>query len=365
MRYEFDAARIFTKGMHDMADAQTGEGLVPNIAPEFTQFEGTFRAAAEWGAAFIVVPWQQYQFAGDRELLRTHYDAMKRYFAYLETRAEGDILTDGLGDWYDLGPARPGNAQLTPPPGHRHGLLLPGRAALVADRAKCSASSTTRGPTQARAEQIRASYNRHFFDAEKGSYATGSQCANALPLVMGMVDPAERERVFAALVRDVESRGGAMTAGDVGFRYLLQALAQGNRSDLIYRMINQDDKPGYGYQLKTRRHQPDRILGRQPRGLAQPLHARPHHRVVLQGPRGHRGRSRGPRILENHRQAAARGRPDLGRRQLRIDPRTNRSALGALRRALHAASDDTGQHDGHRFRTRPSRKQRSGGRPGG
>ena len=42
-----------------------------------------------------------------------------------------------------------------------------------------------------------------------------------------------------------------MTAGDIGFRFLLQALVQGGRSDVIYRMINQDEKPGYGYQLKT------------------------------------------------------------------------------------------------------------------
>ena len=41
-----------------------------------------------------------------------------------------------------------------------------------------------------------------------------------------------------------------MTAGDVGFRYLLQALAEGGESQVIYDMINQDEKPGYGYQLK-------------------------------------------------------------------------------------------------------------------
>jgi hypothetical protein len=41
-----------------------------------------------------------------------------------------------------------------------------------------------------------------------------------------------------------------MTAGDIGFRFLLQALAQGDRSDLVYRMINQESKPGYGYMLK-------------------------------------------------------------------------------------------------------------------
>ena len=41
-----------------------------------------------------------------------------------------------------------------------------------------------------------------------------------------------------------------MTTGDVGFRFLLLALAENGRSDLIYRMIDQDDRPGYGYQLK-------------------------------------------------------------------------------------------------------------------
>jgi alpha-L-rhamnosidase len=36
----------------------------------------------------------------------------------------------------------------------------------------------------------------------------------------------------------------------VGFHYLLRALYEGGRSDVIYDMNNQSDKPGYGYQLK-------------------------------------------------------------------------------------------------------------------
>ncbi len=249
IRYEFDLARLYTKGMNDMADAQTDDGLVPNIAPEYTKFKGTFRAAAEWGSAFIIVPWQQYQFTGDLDLLQKHYDAMKRYFAYLETRATNNILSEGLGDWYDLGPKKPGPAQLTPPPVtasafyYRDAWILSQVAALLhhPDEAKDYAT---------RAQRIRASYNRRFFNRGKGRYATGSQCAQALPLVFGIVEPQNRDAVFASLVRDVESRGNAMTAGGVGFRFLLQALTLGSRSDVIYRMINQDEKPGYGYQLK-------------------------------------------------------------------------------------------------------------------
>jgi hypothetical protein len=249
IRYEFDMARMFTKGMNDMADAQLPDGLVPNIAPEYTEFKGPFRAAAEWGAAYIIVPWQQYQFNGDLDLLREHYRGMKRYFAYLESRAEDNIVSEGLGDWYDLGPNKSSRAELTPPPVtatafyYRDAWILSQVAGLLdqPEEAKTFADQ---------AERIRAAYNRQFFHADQGSYASGSQCANALPLVFGIVDPTNRPVVLEALVRDVESRGFSMTAGDIGFRFLLQALAQGGRSDVVYRLINQDDKPGYGYQLK-------------------------------------------------------------------------------------------------------------------
>jgi alpha-L-rhamnosidase len=250
IRYEFDVNRIFTKGMNDMADAQLKNGLVPNIAPEYTVFDGTFRAAAEWGSAFILVPWQQYQFAADLDLARAHYDRMKRYVGYLESIATNDIVGEGLGDWYDLVPGRrPGAAALTPPP-------VTASAFYFHDAQVLSRMAELLGePDEARvfaahAGRIRQRYNARFYNPTNATYATGSQCANALALVMGIVDPQHRDAVLAALVRDVESRGYAVTAGDVGFRYLLQALAQGGRSDVIYRMITQTNQPGYGYMLK-------------------------------------------------------------------------------------------------------------------
>jgi alpha-L-rhamnosidase len=250
LRYEFDLARLFTKGMNDMADAQLKNGLVPNIAPEYTIFDGTFRAATEWGSAFIIVPWQQYQFDGDLNLLRQYYPAMKRYFGYLTSIATNDIVSEGLGDWYDLVPnQRPGVAQLTLPPVTATAFYFHNATILSAIANLLGKAEETQNYS-ADAERIRASFNREFFHADKGSYASGSQCANALPLVFGMVEPQHRDAVLASLVRDVESRGYAMTAGDVGFRFLLQALALGGQSEAIYKMINQDDKPGYGFILK-------------------------------------------------------------------------------------------------------------------
>ena len=39
---------------------------------------------------------------------------MIRYVRYLETKSRNDLLSHGLGDWFDLGPGSPGPSQLTP-----------------------------------------------------------------------------------------------------------------------------------------------------------------------------------------------------------------------------------------------------------
>jgi alpha-L-rhamnosidase len=248
IRYEFDVARIYAKGMYDMAEAQTTEGLIPNIAPEYTQFKGAFRGAAEWGAAFFLVPLQQYEFNGDLALMRQHYDAMKRYFAYLENRTKDGLLADGLGDWYDYVAEKKGRAGLTPAP-------ITATAFLYEDARALSRIARLLGRAEdadhyaRRADEIRTRYNREFAKPEEGSYGTGSQCSLALALAMDLAPAEQRAALIANLVKDVETRGYA-TAGDIGFRYLLLALAENGRSDVIYRLINQDQKPGYGFQLR-------------------------------------------------------------------------------------------------------------------
>ena len=99
LRYEFDLAQLFTKTLNDIADSQLDNGLIPTTAPEYTVFKGGFRDSLEWGSAGLIVPWQQYEFAGDVEMLRRHYEVMKKYVAYLDTTATNDIVNHGLGDW--------------------------------------------------------------------------------------------------------------------------------------------------------------------------------------------------------------------------------------------------------------------------
>jgi hypothetical protein len=248
LRYEFDLARLLAKTVNDMTDSQLDSGLVPDIAPEYVIFADGFRDSPEWGSACVLIPWQQYEWTGDVELLRRSYARMKRYVAYLGSKATGHIVSHGLGDWYDIGPQPPGRAQLTPAAltatafYYYDTWILARVAALLGIRREAVEYRELAG-------RIRTAFNQTFFDPVAGRYATGSQCANAIPLVMNLVEPARRAAVLAAVVRDVRERGNALTAGDVGYRYLLRALADGGRSDVIFDMNNQSDKPGYGYQL--------------------------------------------------------------------------------------------------------------------
>ncbi|MDQ8179408.1 family 78 glycoside hydrolase catalytic domain [Pelagicoccus sp. SDUM812005] len=249
IRYEFDMARMYTKGMADMADAQTEEGLVPNIAPEYVKFKNTFRAAAEWGAAYILVAWQQYQFLGDKRLIETHWDKMERYFAYLQSKVDEDgILSEGLGDWYDIGPANVSRSELTLPPRTATAFYFYDAKAL-SQMAEVLGDRKSARDYARKAEKIREDYNAAFFDETRQCYDPESQCANALPWVLGIAPEGSREGIRKALLEDLEKRDYAMTAGDVGFRYLLLALSELGEQEAVYRIISRDSAPGYAYVL--------------------------------------------------------------------------------------------------------------------
>lgn len=254
LRYNFDLPTLFRKGMNDMADSQLENGFVPNIAPEFfiastDKLTDGFRNSPEWGSAIVIVPWQQYLFAGDISLLSDYYDQMKRYVAFLTSTAQDNIINFGLGDWYDLGPKPPWGSQLTPVP-------LTATAIYYYDNLIMAQAAALLGKTDdarqfaEQAKAIRVSFNRTFFKPETGTYSTGSQTANALPLFLGIVENEHRKSVGDAIVADIRQRGNAFTSGDVGYRFLLRALAMEGHSDVIYDMNNQSEKPGYGYQLK-------------------------------------------------------------------------------------------------------------------
>jgi alpha-L-rhamnosidase len=249
IQYNYDIAAINKKTIEDIKNAQYKNGKIPEIAPEFTLFTPPFDESPEWGSASIILPWYNYKWYGDRQTLINAYPTMQRYFDYLLTKDSAFILKHGLGDWFDIGPKKSGFAQMTKM-GITATATLYCNATILIEVAKILNYRDDIIRYKVDAAQIKQAFNNTFFNKKTLQYDSASQTANAMALYMGLVEPQYKQAVLDALIKDIQQRNNALTAGDIGYRYVLRALEEAGRSDIIFDMNSRDDVPGYGFQLK-------------------------------------------------------------------------------------------------------------------
>jgi hypothetical protein len=253
--YDYDFNGIYAATARNIADSQKLDepnlGRVAEIAPQYIIFEpqwGIFDDSPEWGSASVLAPWYVYERNGDLQALESHLDVMRRYVAYLSTRSQGGIIAYGLGDWYDIGPGEPGVSKLTSPGVTATAIYYQDLRVLEKTTALAGEIDKSRRYGE-RAESVRRSFNVRFFDRARHRYDKGSQTAQAMPLALGMVEQADRQLVLEALIRDIRANNDHITAGDIGYHYVVDALIENGRSDVLYQMLQRTDAPSYGYQL--------------------------------------------------------------------------------------------------------------------
>jgi len=249
MHYNFNIQNLYSKIVTDMMDSQLENGLVPDIAPEYVPFQGGFRDSPEWGSAAVIIPWQLYKWYGNEAVLQKAYPMMKRYMAYLQTKAENNILSHGLGDWFDLGPKQPGEAQLTPKAVTATSIWYYDLQ-IVAKVAEMLGFKEDSKQFENLSAQVKDSFLKSFYDEQTGVCATGSQTSYAMSLYTGLIPENDKEKVLNNLVDSISKNDFALTSGDIGYHFLVRVLSENGRSDILYKMNNRSDRPGYGYQLK-------------------------------------------------------------------------------------------------------------------
>ncbi len=250
--YHFDAHGLYEKICRDTTESQLESGLVPDIAPEYTRFQNGFFESPEWGSAAVQLPWLLYRWYGDAEILSRQYETMARYTRYLAgTRDERGLVKAGLGDWYDW----------TPEKGHNgYSQLTPGEltaTAMLYDNARILArvAAMTDRPSDSESFNALAAQTGHdfmaaYYDPVRKSVAGNSQAALAVALYFDLIPETDRQQVLTNLVTLLESNGYKPSTGEVCFRFMIMALAAAGRSDIVYRIINRTDCPGYGWMLK-------------------------------------------------------------------------------------------------------------------
>lgn len=250
IRYNYDVATHFNKIMEDIAASQTDKGLIPTIAPEYVKFGGGFRDSPEWGSVGVIVPYELYKWNGDKRILEKYYDLMKKYVDYLSGKAVNHVISKSLGDWADI--FEPGDSDFVQ---SATSVELPAMATyyydliILKDVAHLLGKTADEKKYDALSLEVKQAFNSTFFKKDKMTYDKGSQTANAMAIYFDLVEPEYREKVLASLVGDIKARNYALTSGDIGWRYVIQVLHQEGLSEILFKMNNRSDVPGYGYQM--------------------------------------------------------------------------------------------------------------------
>ncbi|MDF2439539.1 MAG: alpha-L-rhamnosidase [Abditibacteriota bacterium] len=232
-----DVASFFSKWMVDVEDAQRG-GAFTDVAPDVCCGAGT----AAWGDAGVVVPWTIYEIYGDKQILTRHYDAMARWITYLEENSKNLLRpAEGYGDWLNIGADMPrdviGTAYFA------YSTELMGK---IADALGKTDDATRYKVLWSR---IRDAFNAAYVTPD-GRIKGDTQTGYLLALRMNLLNPEQRVMATRHLVDDLQKREWHLSTGFVGVSYLNPVLTQQNRTDVAYRLLNQDTFPSWLFPIK-------------------------------------------------------------------------------------------------------------------
>lgn len=240
----YDVAAYYRELIRNMADAQTSSGLVPDISPEYVVFSGGYRDDPNWGSTLIISAWQLYQTYGDVGTLRAYYANMQNYLVYLQSKASGNLLNYGLGEWAAIDTSTP--VGVTASYAYYEDALTMSKVAATLGHTSDASSYNNL------AQQIASAFNTTYFNTmTHNTYANGTQADDAFALDMGIVPAQYQSAVLQHLVSAIQSNNDHLTVGEIALPSLLRALAQGVRDDMLYAVATQTAYPSYGYMVST------------------------------------------------------------------------------------------------------------------
>jgi alpha-L-rhamnosidase len=247
----FDMSGYLRNVIHNMAEAQLANGLVPDIAPEYPVFGGGFRDDPNWGDAMILMPRLVYETYGDTRTMRDYFPQMTAYLDYLTSKATNGILRGDLGDWVA------GDGSTPPEATGTYAYYTSAKA--MAEMAAALGRDADAATFSALAAGIAGAFNARFYNPVTHSYTTagpagttGSQALDAFALEMEIVPQGQTEAVLndlVARIRAYHPNGGGphISGGTVSLQPIYRVLMRHGYDELLWETLQQPQAPSYRY----------------------------------------------------------------------------------------------------------------------
>jgi len=208
---------------------------------------GSFPGSIGWTSASFVVAGILLDTYGATDALRDLYPGLAAHLKFYnrnaaahDPRGLGLIYWDQYGDWNSLAPTSP---------------LFMANAYYILDCTTMASIALALGETAdaltwlAVAAAVNAALPGIYLNAS-GYWDQGSQGAQAMGLALALGSPGAQANLTAAagaqLVADIAARGGHLSTGTLGSRWLLQALSLAGHGDVAVALAAATSPPSWG-----------------------------------------------------------------------------------------------------------------------
>ena len=255
--YNMDVAAFFTKWMIDVEDAQTPEGIFPDVAPRLREGEnfvglGNLGGAAGWADAGVIIPYTIWRVYGDRRILERHYRAMVKWVDWIASHNPGGLrvnqLANNYGDWLCI----PSDTSFGT---HSPMKNLLATAYWADDCTKLARIARELGHDadaqrfQKMFEHVRAAFQKEWL-APDGRITTDTQTGYLLALAFDLLPDDLRAAAVKHLVANIKALDWHLSTGFIGISHLNPQLTLAGRADVAYRLLLRDDYPSWLYPVK-------------------------------------------------------------------------------------------------------------------
>ncbi|HEY1114189.1 MAG TPA: family 78 glycoside hydrolase catalytic domain, partial [Chitinophagaceae bacterium] len=252
----FDNSGLYAKWLNDIRDAQTAEGSIPDVAPNFWYY---YKDNMTWPGAYLTIADMLYRQAGDKETIIRHYPSMKKWMMYMKGKyqtPEYIVTKDSYGDWcvppeslemiHSRDSTRVTNPQLIATAYYYYLLQVMQRFARLSGHAEDVETFARE------AVLVKDGFNKKFYHPTLAQYSNNTVTANLLPLAFNMVPEGDEEKVFKSITDKIlVQNNGHISTGVVGTQWLMRWLTRHDRADIAYRLASNTTYPSWGYMVKN------------------------------------------------------------------------------------------------------------------
>lgn len=239
----YDVERFFKKWLLDLAARQRENGAVDWFIPsDVYSFTEKYTSAA-WGDAATVCPWQIYMAYGNKEILESQFESMKKWVDYIHSRGSEEYLWLGdrhFGDWlamdnYD------GSYDGATDKDFIASAYFAYSTSLVVKAGKVLGKDVSLYE-KLYDNIVKAFKEKYLVD---GKPAQSTQTACALVLHFDLCD--DKKSVSRMLADIVRQNGMKITTGFVGTPYIMHALSDNGYGDIAMELLLREEIPSWLY----------------------------------------------------------------------------------------------------------------------